>query len=417
MNQKLEPSVYEVFRSSGVPEFTRIIVDEQKKIFDGFLLSPNEHLILHGPSKTGKSTLWSSELVANQVIKIPATPEMQISDLYVAIVDELDVFFTNQQTQNSELKGRFESEIKAKFPGLFGSSLKAGVEKAASSSATNERLVSPQLSSRNIAKYLSGAGKMVVVENIHYSNDDFKKSLAKELHNFSDYASKWILVGVQHKADAIFLENRDLVGRLKEITTGAFTKSQIIELLNVGGDHLNITFSDVVKNRIASESFGIAALAQDIAQKLCIESGITHRNAKPDFQIDFDDKFSIACNIIAKSSKNLYMKFCNDISQGGRSDGSTQKYNWFLRMIKECDIPSTGLLNTEVYANIRNLGHDSIEQSTITQGLTYLDRLQQRRIINPPVLEYNKESKRLFLLDPYFQFALRWIPELIPEIK
>ena len=64
-------TVFEVFQSSGVPQHTRIDVPEHNIRIMSFLTTPGEHLIIHGPSKTGKSTLWISQIGEKNSIKIP----------------------------------------------------------------------------------------------------------------------------------------------------------------------------------------------------------------------------------------------------------------------------------------------------------------------------------------------------------
>jgi len=85
-------TVFDVFQSTGVPKHTRIEINSQKLIFESFKNSAGEHLLIHGPSKTGKSTLWVSEIGDEKVIKIPCNKHMEIQGLYRDIIDELDIY-------------------------------------------------------------------------------------------------------------------------------------------------------------------------------------------------------------------------------------------------------------------------------------------------------------------------------------
>jgi hypothetical protein len=407
-------TVYEVFQSSGVPQHTRIEIEEHNERIMSFLSTHGEHLIIHGPSKTGKTTLWVSQIGEQSVIKVPCNERTTLESTYREIVDELDVYFTNSKNVDQNIKASFTSELKAKIYGIFEGKVGANIGTERGSSENNVRLTGPLVGVRNISKYLKAAGKYVVLENIHYCTPEFRRELAKDLHNFSDYESQWIIVGVQHQADQVFIENRDLVGRLREIKSGVFDLSQVQQVLSLGGKLLNVSFSDKIRDLIYTESSGYAALVQDIAKNLCIESGVTGRqeNLK---ELDDRDALERACHSIASSCAQVYTKFCDDIALGGRSDGSTEKYKWFLRLVRDRDIPTRGLLNTEVYRLILEMGHTDISQTSVTQGLQYMNKLQVKRNINPPVLEYDDDKSRLFLLDPYFRFCLRWMPELIDK--
>jgi hypothetical protein len=341
------------------------------------------------------------------VIKIPCRPKTTLADLYSEIVDELNIFFQSSREVGTELKEEFKTEVDLKLA-EFGRTSTSSTSKLNSERIRKERLVHPVFSSRNLNKYIKAAKKFVVVENIHYADEELKKELSKELHNFSDYKCKWIIVGVQHKADDIFLENRDLVGRLREISTGYFTKDQIFEIISKGEEKLNIKLSIELKDKIFQESQGVSALAQDIAKNYCILSDVdkTKRFLK---KIDLDvDLFKRCCSLIGNSNVQVFRRFVSDIQKGGRSDGTTKKYYWILRVIKDKSFPKDGVYNTDIYRMIQEYGESTSDQSGITQGLQYINRMQETNNITPPVLEYDESKRKLFILDPYFKFVLTW---------
>jgi hypothetical protein len=405
-------TVFEVFQSSGVPQHTRIDVPEHNTRILSFLTTPGEHLIIHGPSKTGKSTLWISQIGENNAIKIPCNESTTLESTYRDIADELDIFFRNSESADEKVKAGFQAEIKAKIYALIEGKAGGSYATERGNQTGSQRVTPPTLGARNISKYLKAADKHVVLENIHYCTPEFRRALSKDLHNFSDYDCKWIVVGVQHQADQVFIENRDLVGRLREIQAGVFSFPQVCAILQLGEQKLNLQFSHEIRKVIFEESGGNAALVQDIAKNICLVMEIY---GKQDVLKEIYDinTVSIACKGIASSCAQVYSKFCDDIIKGGRSDGSTQKYKWFLKLVRDKIIPTSGMLNTEVYRMIIELGHTDISQTSVTQGLQYMNKLQQKRNINPPVLEYDDEKTRLYLLDPYFRFCLRWIPGLI----
>jgi hypothetical protein len=409
-------TVYEVFQSSGVPKYTRIEIADHNDRILGFLSTPGEHLIIHGPSKTGKSTLWLTQIGESLSIKIPCNGRTTLDSVYQDIIDELDVFFATSTTVSETIKASFSAEIKGKIIGILGGSAKADYGGERKKEEAKERAVAPVIGVRNISKYIKAAGKFIVLENIHYCSSEFRTELSKDLHNFSDSDCKFIIVGVQHQADQVFIENRDLVGRLREIKSGVFSKDQVRQIVEIGGGLLNVQFTSQLIDQIYRESAGYAALVQDIAKNACISAGVTSAQSETKI-LDCPGHIDRACTAIAESCAQVYSKFCDDIAKGGRSDNSTDKYKWFLKLVRDKEIPSHGLLNTEVFKLIQDLGHDDIAQGSVTQGLQYMNRLQQKRNITPPVLEYDQEKNRLFLLDPYFRFCLRWIPSLIESTE
>ena len=122
-----------------------------------------------------------------------------------------------------------------------------------------------------------------------------------------------------------------------------------------------------------------------------------------------------SCKEIAYDSKSYYERAIKSIALGGRSDGSTEKYKWFLKLIKEKEIPDQGLKNTEMYRYLRELGHDSIQQGSVTSGLSYLPKLLEKNSF-PAFFDFDSDNKTFYLLDKYMKFVFKWIPELVDDL-
>ena len=131
--------------------------------------------------------------------------------------------------------------------------------------------------------------------------------------------------------------------------------------------------------------------------------------------IEKRDILDQACMEIANENKTYYEKVIKNVAQGGRSDGSTEKYKWFLKLIKERTIPDTGLKNTEIFRHLKDLGHDSIEQGSVTSGLSYLPKLLTK-LSFPAFFDYDEETKTFYLLDKYMKFVFKWIPSLTDDL-
>ena len=64
----------------------------------------------------------------------------------------------------------------------------------------------------------------------------------------------------------------------------------------------------------------------------------------------------------------------------------------------------TGIDSKELLGRITSHGGEAIRQSDLTQALDRVDRLQVKIGVRPPVLTYNRHSRRLFLADRSFLF-------------
>lgn len=122
-----------------------------------------------------------------------------------------------------------------------------------------------------------------------------------------------------------------------------------------------------------------------------------------------------SCREIAQESKSSYAGAVKNIALGDRKDGSTEKYKWFLKLIKEEDITERGLKNTEVYNYIKQMGHSSIQQGSVTSGLKYLHTLLRKNKL-PAFFDFDSNTNTFYLLDQYMKFVFKWIPELIDDL-
>ena len=222
------------------------------------------------------------------------------------------------------------------------------------------------------------------------------------------------MVGVQHKTSELLSYNLDLQQRISELPVEGFSDEQLRQIIELGETALNIRFSSEIQDYIVEEALESASIVQNICQRICLIKNIS-KTQEDTIYIDEVLVVEQACKEIAYDSKSYYERAIKSISLGGRSDGSTEKYKWFLKLIKEKDIPEQGLKNTETYRYLKELGHDSIQQGSVTSGLSYLPALLQKNNF-PAFFDFDSDNKTFYLLDKYMKFVFKWIPELVDNL-
>lgn len=408
-NYKIE----DVFVPVGLPTLTFIKRDNLERSIESWKLSHAKHLLIFGPSKSGKTSLWKKYLREENVIKVPCNNKKSLPDIYNEILDNLGAFYTTEKGKEIGAKLGFLVELTS-FLGFVSGKTQVSGEVTGKSSEKEARFSAPPITANTLTKYLKPAKKIIVLEDFHYSNEDLKSLLAQELKAFSDDLCQWIIVGIQHKTSELLSYNLDLHQRIAEIPVEGFTKKELMEILELGELALNFSFSTELKNGIIAESIGSASLVQNIAQRICLIEGLRETGSSKRI-IDKSNLLGDACKELAVENKTYYEKVIKNVSQGGRSDGSTEKYKWFLKLIKEKPIPDTGLKNTEIFKYLKDLGHESIEQGSVTSGLSYLPKLLAKQSF-PAFFDYDEETKTFYLLDKYMKFVFKWLPNLIDDL-
>jgi tetratricopeptide (TPR) repeat protein len=401
----------QVYVPVGLPDITFVRRENLEGSVKAWEMNKAKHLLIFGPSKSGKTSLWKKYVPTESVIKIPCNSNKSIIDVYSEILSELNSFYTVEKQTELGLKSSFLAELTSLL-GLFSAKVQTQVEVNNRSSDKQGPVTSPNIGVNLIIKYLKPSRKIIVLEDFHYANDDLKHQLSQDLKAFSDDECPWIIVGIQHKTSKLLSYNIDLQQRIAEIPVEGFTDEQLINIIELGESALNIKFSTEVKNNIIDESIGSASLVQNICQRICILKNIT-RTSIDQVNINNPEVVYTACKDIAYENKHYYEDVIKNIAIGGRNDGSTEKYKWFLKLIRDVDIPEHGLRNTEVLNYLKELGHKGIKQGSVTSGLGYLPRLLQK-LKFPSFFDY--DAKTFYLLDKYIKFVFKWIPGMIDDL-
>lgn len=403
----------DVFIPVGLADLTFVRRPRLERAVRSWELSEAKHLLIFGHSKSGKTSLWNKYVDKKRVIKIPCSATKTLRDVYSEILYELNSFY---QTEITQTQGRTAS-LKAELCALVGigkGTINAQLSDSHNTTNKQARISEPNIACTLVIKFLNDTNKIIVLEDFHYATPELKNELSEDLKAFSDEKCPWILVGVQHKTSELLSYNLDLQQRIAEIPVEGFSDDELREIIGLGEIALNLEFSNEIKQRIVIESFYSASIVQNICQRICLLQNITNtqRQTKQITDISIVER---ACKEIAEETKSYYSRAVKNIALGGRTDASTEKYKWFLKIIKEKDITERGLKNTEVYSYIKQLGHDSIQQGSVTSGLKYLPKLLRKNNL-PTFFDFDSGSNTFYLLDKYMKFVFKWIPRLIDDL-
>jgi GTPase SAR1 family protein len=404
----------EVFIPVGLPDVTFVRRPNLERSVRSWEISEAKHLLIFGPSKSGKTSLWKRYVPGEKIIKIPCNASKTLTEVYSEILYELNSFYELERTRSSSNNSGIAAELQSIIG--FGTA-KVSAQLASTGIYANKqvRISQPSIGCNLVIKFLKPTRKIVILEDFHYANQDLKSALSEDLKAFSDEKCPWILVGVQHKTSELLSYNLDLQQRISELPVEGFDDTQLRKIIELGETALNVRFSPEVQDLIIKEAISSASIVQNICQRICLIKNI-EKTQKNIFIIDEVSVVDEACREIAYDNKSYYERAIKSISLGGRSDGSTEKYKWFLKMIKERDIPEQGLKNTEVYRYLKDLGHDSIQQGSVTSGLGYLPKLLEKNNY-PAFFDFDSDNNKTFyLLDKYMKFVFKWIPELVDDI-
>lgn len=396
----MEPrnSVYEIFKTSrDIPAnyVERPHVDE---VFIETLLQEN-HIVIYGSSKQGKTSLRKKHLEENDAVVITCDNNWSIADLQLAILKK--VGFTIEDSTNIKVDGSLK--IKFKIPGIaeIEAGGGAGRDKKTHDFAINSNDINDIIHVINKV----GFSKYIILEEFHYlpiqTQRDFSITL-KAYHELSKVC--FIIIGVWLENDRITAANGDLTGRVKSINADLWKNDDLNNLFSKSERLLNIVFDDKFKRNLILKANGNVFLVQKICLKACQLSDVHFRQLESKTvgtNIALDNEIKEELDMQNARFRRLLM----DFSKGfGKTELNLYKWILFALLKIEKSILEIGVYEKVIRETIKESHPNkfSVTSRKLSQALARSVELQTRHGIKPIVFEYDENKTKLKVLDKYF---------------
>ncbi|HOZ13880.1 MAG TPA: hypothetical protein PK784_03760 [Tenuifilaceae bacterium] len=388
---------------SDLPKYTyvnRSKLDERLE----YLLKTQRHIVIHGASKQGKSSLRKKVLkdIQNEVIQ--CLPDKKIKDILLDIQRSLNPYFTSEKREGTEneLSGKGSGEIEIPLTAKFGG--EAGYTRKDVCEETQQRVGGFEKDVKHIKQLLEQNKRRIILEDFHYLDEETRKDMAFYLKSFFEEGIYIIIIGIWSEQNLLTYYNGDLSGRVEEIDL-SWENKDLLEVLKKGEKALNIKFSDNVKTELVNSSFNNVGLLQRLAERLCFENGITE--SKSYFSkslISNVAKVTPSRHKVINDIRQRYIKIYDVFSRGYEKTELEVYFNLFKAisiMPKEKLIK--GIPLNDVLSNIQKF-NDKIRLSDLTAALNRTERLQSSRGITPMLIMYNENLREVHLVDREFLF-------------
>ncbi len=393
--------------TTSVPTYTYV----DRAGLDGqfeHLLHADRHVVIYGASKQGKTSLRRKQLPEKDSLVVPCKPEHRLEDLYKEIRRQLGVKDLTATKASSGLSGKVGAELKGglSIPLIAKADVQGAVE--AELSGAEEKSfnhVPDEGSLVALAAEIKKSKKRVIVEDFHYLSDEERNRLAFDLKALWDLSVFVIIIGVWAEQNLLTVYNNDLNGRVEEIDV-RWEDDDLHEVVSKGEDALNVIFDGPIKQALVVDAAGNVGLLQRLAEKLCMNSGVTS-GAKDVRIVDDLSIVEKSRDQVCVSQQNRYHTFIDLVGAGFKDPERTKlrMYHHLVRVCYEADEAEllSGISRQVILARIQKFEPDA-NMSVLSAALSRLNRLQSDRKIFPPVLAYNNIAKTVALVDREFLF-------------
>jgi hypothetical protein len=372
------------------------------------------HIAVHGGSKQGKSWLRTKTMGDNDAIVIQCTPESTAETLLREALGRLGVVAVLRSTSGRELEGTLDFKGAIEL-GKIVAKAKAEAELGGSITSTRETETEPigqtPADLSWVANTIRASGRRLVLEDFHYVDEVTQKRLAFLIKAMGEYGLYVVVIGVWPRDHLLTYYNGDLEGRVEDIHL-QWSNPELERVLDQGCDALRIHFDSTVRSTVIVDAYGNVGLVQRLAENVCLAEGVfeTHTGLTRR-TIGSKATLKIAQHAVAEQMQGRFQTFADNFVRGMRRlPEGLEVYRHLLEAVTEAtdEELKDGIDSQDLLRRVGDHSTSVIRPTDLTQALDRIDRLQARIDVHPPVLTYNRSSRKLFLADRAFLFFRRY---------
>lgn len=408
--------VRNVFKSLGQPIETYVSRDSGKfeHALEDALDARGKLCLLTGPSKTGKTTLYTRVLSDRELypLVIRCDSTLTPEELWKRALEKVDFerlsAIQTSKSSKEAATGKLGGTIGWKWlAGLLGE-VSVGVEKNMGEVQVRDKILATACPD-HLIPIVKNLPAVLVVEDFHYLNRTAKRTVFQQWKTFIDNEVSVIVVGTTHHAVDLAYANRDLVGRIAQIDLSTWSLSDLEKIAIQGFDFLKLGVSRTITSAIAKEAAGLPIIVQETCSGLLMPKDI--REMRPGkLQLNFQraDVYT-TLHSVAKTHYAQFEAIYQRLVTGPRK--KARKYDTYeLVMAAFTKDPLTfSLKRHELDERIAELPIPEDRRppaASVNGTLKALGTFQKRNGIE--LLEWSEVEHSLYILEPAFLFYLRW---------
>lgn len=411
----------------GTSRNTPLTYVNRSEVDDRFLndITRDKHIVIHGSSKQGKTCLRKHHLNKDDYIVVNCTRDTSKASVYEMILKKANIScsVTDTRTVKGTMKVKATLGGKGGIP-LFAEAKTEGSFEGARDTESKAEHKSFEIDIEDVNDIIRtlkevGFNKFIVIEDFHYLDEDVQHSLSFDLKTFYDESDfVFIVVGVWLENNKLIMYNGDLDDRTTTIPADTWSPEKLTEVASAGEPLLNITIEENEKNTAVKLCRGNVGLLQEICYRLCEKYNVwktqdTHREVGEQGDVEK------IIREIAKSKEARYKNFTLKFTEG-LNDTKLQIYKWIMFCVVNEPLEKVylGLTLRDLFKIIKDVHPEknSLQRTTLTQGLERIDRVQHKHKLQPRIFTYSNET--LKVVDPNFFVFLESVikQELLEEM-
>lgn len=408
----------QVFVPGGMPKLT--YVERTEGEIRERLESVKDNLCklvtLTGQTKSGKTVLTQMVFpsIDPGVIWVDGGSVTIENDIWDQVLDKLDGYHnyesTSGETGSLTMSGKASGTVNALVAKGTG---EVGVANTDGTSSGIKQIRNINAKSAAI-KALSESNASLIIDDFHYLERDIQGSFVRAVKHLVFHGTPVVLIAIPHRRyDAIKVE-REITGRLENITMPSWTIDELKQIPLTGFPLLNVTILEEVVNTLALEALGSPHLMQEFCKSICVMNDIKETLVTP-LKIDKVDD-SLFTRVAESTGKLVFDKLATGPRQRSdriprklKSGESVDIYKVVLYSLSHMQPGMQTIQYEELRGAIRELVADTPPQANeVTRVLEKMSEIASSEEASTPVIDWEREEQKLHITDPFFAFYLKW---------
>ncbi len=365
-------------------------------------LGSDQHIVIHGSSKQGKTSLRKHNLKEDEYILIHCSNVWDIGKLNAQILKQAG--YELKVSRETTIEGNAKMSAKLKIPSLFEVGGESGLQTQDKEIYHSIELdvydvndIIDRLESINFNKY-------IILEDFHYLEEKTQRDFSFQLKAYHEMSNlTFIIIGVWLEENRLTLLNGDLTGRVASINADIWKLDELKDVVIQGEKLLNYHFTHPLKTEIIKHSLGSVFLLQEICKSVCLNLSLTETsNEKITIDKDSVNIFSITKKIILQQ-RGRYESFLR-VFVTGKNDDYKDLYKWILLPIFEVNTDHLvrGISVKEISKIIDQNSCVKINPNQLIDMLNQLPTIQRIKNIKPIILDFDNNNLKLNIVDRGF---------------
>lgn len=373
---------------------------------------------LTGATKSGKTVLTKRLFSHERVVWLDGGAFDNEEDFWNEVLAQLEGFtsFQKSTSRASDVSVGVEASGQLKIP-LVSSTAVGG-----QTSATRKREV-VSTSSRSSGPRPTAVGLLrasrtpLVVDDFHYLQRSIQRDLVRALKPVVFDGIPVILLAIPHRRyDAVRVE-REMTGRIESIEVPDWNHAELSQIPRRGFELLNLGVTEELILLLCHEALGSPHLMQEFCRELCLTRALTQSQERLlEVRFTQPEIESVFRKVAAGTSKVIFDR----LARGPRSrldrkarqlraGGTTDIYGVVLLAIAKIQPEVETLEYDRIRTAVRDLlEEDPPQANEITRVLEKIAEISSDDEASVPVIDWDKEDRRLHITDPFFAFFLKW---------